>query len=509
MAWAALGLTVETALFTGAAFIWLRSREYTFAEAAAGAVILVLMGFSLIHQLSFFLGSKVFGYLFESIALGAVVVTGVRYLPRLSLDLSAAKGMLRQHLLAGVTLLAVWAAMIGIMVAEWFSPDDISMVASSTGALNGLLSGGAWKMPATGPIPVLNAPALFFHTSRFGLGTGACGFGILCHMAIGFSTYALARRYAWPPMALTVSLMVLSMPRLVFLGLRPSQELLTSTAIVFALVLIYRLIEQHRPADLRILFLCLFFSIDSNPMSIGLVPVMTILLLVVMIRRHGWLLWRELMQSRPLVTALALPPALVLAQVPVFAVNLIHGRPLLGAPVPWDNDGPLDALANLVRYLFVMVDPTEPIRRLVDWMVGVDLGRLMTGIYSSLVIPVFSRIGIQAPFHPVLSGDGSMAFGPFAVLLVVPAMIHAMWRGPRRLKALTVAWIGYLYLASLVVTWQPGNIASLSPLFAANGFLVAFWLPPWRLRRRGMRLLQADFALLMAWSLAAGWHLTG
>ena len=46
-------------------------------------------------------------------------------------------------------------------------------------------------------------------------------------------------------------------------------------------------------------------------------------------------------------------------------------------------------------------------------------------------------------------------------------------------------------------------------LLAANGFLVAFWLPPWRLRRRGTRLLQADFALLMAWSLVAGWQPTG
>ena len=102
-----------------------------------------------------------------------------------------------------------------------------------------------------------------------------------------------------------------------------------------------------------------------------------------------------------------------------------------------------------------------------------------------------------------------MGFGPFAVLLVIPAMIYALVRGPRRLKTLTVAWIGYLYLASLVVTWSPGNIATLSPLFAANGFLVAFWLPPWRLRHRGMRLLQVDFALLLAWSLAMGWRLSG
>ena len=97
-----------------------------------------------------------------------------------------------------------------------------------------------------------------------------------------------------------------------------------------------------------------------------------------------------------------------------------------------------------------------------------------------------------------------MGFGPFAILLVMPAMVYALVRGPRRLKAVSVAWTGYLYLAALVVAWHPGSLAVLSPLYAANGFVVAFSLPPWRLRRRGMRLFQTAFALLLAWSLFRG-----
>jgi hypothetical protein len=90
------------------------------------------------------------------------------------------------------------------------------------------------------------------------------------------------------------------------------------------------------------------------------------------------------------------------------------------------------------------------------------------------------------------------------LLLVLPAMIHALLHGPRRLKAVSVAWSGYLYLAALVVAWHPGSLAVPTPLFAANGFMVAFALPPWRLRRRGMRLLQSAFTLLLAWSIACG-----
>jgi hypothetical protein len=119
---------------------------------------------------------------------------------------------------------------------------------------------------------------------------------------------------------------------------------------------------------------------------------------------------------------------------------------------------------------------------------------------------LFQQAGVTASFAPVLSGAGQMGFGPFAALLVLPAMVHAAVRGPRRLKALVVAWAGYLYLAALMVKWQPANLAILTPLLAANGFVVAFSLPPWRLRRRGLRLLQIDFALLLVWAIfRVGW----
>jgi hypothetical protein len=93
--------------------------------------------------------------------------------------------------------------------------------------------------------------------------------------------------------------------------------------------------------------------------------------------------------------------------------------------------------------------------------------------------------------------------------MVLPAMMHALIGGPRRLKALCIAWVGYLYLACLLVDWSPANLALLSPLLATCGFVVAFSLPPWRLRRRGMRLLQIDFAILLVWSIAASSRLPG
>lgn len=504
MIWSALGLTVETAVFMLAGFAWFLSMEYTLAEAGAGAVVTVFMALSLIHQGSLLIGSPLPGVILEPIALVATLFFGLRRLPYLYKKLAPATRLVCQELFAGLTIAAAWAVMAGLVVVGWLSTDQLLSTHPWDRLVTGSAAGGLVRLADIDPLHPLNAAAVFYHTARFGLGPNACGFGLLAYMAIGFSTYALARRYAWPPMALTVTLMVLSMPRLVSLGLRPSAELVSTAAIAFSMVLIYRLLEQHQPGDLRFFFLCILFSIYVNPLSVALVPVMVLLLVVIMVRRHGWLLWWELLTAKPRLTMLALLPAIGLAQIPVFTLNLAHDHPLLGSAVAFDTDGILGAAANLIRYLFISFDPTEPVQRMLVWLVGLDLGRLVMGLYSRLVVPVFGQAGVDGSFTLVFSGSEGMAFGPFALALVLPAMILALVRGPRRLKAVSVAWTGYLYLAALVVAWNPGSLAVLSPLYAANGFLVAFALPSWRLRRRGMRLLQTAFALLLAWSMVCG-----
>ena len=506
MAWVALGLTAETAVFVLAGFSWFLSMEYTIAGAGAGSIVSVFMALSLIHQISLFIGSPLPGFILEPVALVTILFFGIRRVPHLFRKLAAAAGVVRQEKFSGLTIAAAWTAMAGLVVVGWLSTDQVLAAHPWNGLVTAWASDGLVRMAGIDPVLPLNATALFYHTARFGLGPNACGFGLLAHMAVGFSTYALARRYAWPTMAMTVTLMVLSMPRLVFLGLRPSAELVSTAAITFSMVLIYRLVEQHRSGDLRLFVLCILFSTYANPMSIALAAVMALLLVVVMIRRHGWLLWRELIAEKPVLTTLALVPALGLAQIPVFAMNMTHGHPLFGAVIAFDSDGILGAAANLIRYLFISFDPTEPVQRMLVWLVGLDLSRLVMGIYNSLVAPVFGNAGVDGSFALIFSGSGGMGFGPFALLLVLPAMIHALLRGPRRLKAVSVAWTGYLYLAALVVAWRPDSLAALSPLYAANGFVVAFALPPWRLRRRGMRLLQTVFTLLLAWSIVrAGW----
>jgi hypothetical protein len=81
-------------------------------------------------------------------------------------------------------------------------------------------------------------------------------------------------------------------------------------------------------------------------------------------------------------------------------------------------------------------------------------------------------------------------FGPFGVFLIVPAVAYAMWRGPRRIKAVALAMVVYGYMVALVPAWSPGNAHFFTAFFVCGGFCVAFFLPPWRLTTMGKHVLQ-------------------
>ena len=409
--WLSMGLTAETTVLILAGMAWFFSMGYTLAESVAAAVLLLFIAISLMHQIGFFTASVLPGLVLEA---GFLSIMGWLLFSRrdcLRRIVKATAGLMREERIAGWTLMATGMGLALWTVAGW----KASTVPVPPGRLYAPMLGGVFSAAVQRGLPPLNAAALLFHTARFNLAPGAAGFGLLGYFSIGCSTYALARRYAWPAMALTVTLLVMSMPRMAALALHPNEELFSTAAVAFSLVLLYRLLEQHRVRDLRFFLLCLPFSIDAEPLSLALAAVLTLLLVVVMIRRHGWLAWRELMLATPLVSLLVLIPALVLAQAPVFVLNLVEGRSLFGAPVAGDAAGIAGAAANLIRYLMISIDPTEPMRRLAQWAVGLDLQALVMAVYRVTVVPLFSHAGEAWPFAPAFSGCGTAGFGPVAL----------------------------------------------------------------------------------------------
>jgi hypothetical protein len=128
------------------------------------------------------------------------------------------------------------------------------------------------------------------------------------------------------------------------------------------------------------------------------------------------------------------------------------------------------------------------------------LEKIYFRVAAPLVTPGSSALTFDFSWYRV---EGLAWFGPLAFFLVQPAVVVALIRGPRRLKAVALALAVYVYLVCLIPGWHPGNVCFFSFFYALAGFFTAFILPPWRLGRRANRGLQIFCLLVLVHSCLA------
>jgi hypothetical protein len=334
-------------------------------------------------------------------------------------------------------------------------------------------------------------------------------FGFLAYLSIGFSTYALARRYAWPPTAYTAVLMVLSMPRFIYQASSPGGEIIPAASALFCILALYRLIEAPSIRDLFVLIAGIFFSLTEDATCFILPAILFILASIMLFRRHGASVWWHIIRRNKLVTVSVVVPVLVFSQFWLFAHNIFKGENWIGAPAftafAYNNDGIQGALANFFRYLFQAADLTRPVDAAFQIFGTSTFTDILLGLYTTTVASVFGNLGAATPFTLASIPDERVAwFGPAGFLLVPTAFLYVIFRGPRRLKATAIALGIYLYALCLVAAWNPANVRYFSIFFACTGFFTAFFLPPWRLTTNGKHVLQAMAICLLMYATAFG-----
>jgi hypothetical protein len=503
---AAVAVWTELSLLCGGALVLFLQWGYTLAEAGIFAIISVLMILSLVLQLCLIAGAAFVAPVFEAVlAAGACIILWQRR----ALLAAAGRGM-RRFAVSRWAPLAAFGLCIGVLAARSILvpagayqfprlTNALRLIGLPTGALPGTIS-------APGCIEPLNVSVLPLLFLRFPDGCGVAGLGVLAYLAIACGTYTLARRHAWPPTAFTATLIVVSLPRLVLQAATPGGELIPAATALFCIACVYRLIERTSVRDLVLLCLGLLFNAFSGGLALAMSCVLAAAAGILMLRRHAAVFWGGLIRRSWRILLAGLPAAVLFSQVwlPVLTAAAGAGRPCLwglaGQPL---NDGGLSgALANSVRYLLQSVDFTPPLDRMFQWAVGSSPALWMESLYRHLVMPLLGNRGAAGPFWASAAFDARLSwFGPAAVLLILPAVVHAAWGGPRRLRVVAVAMIVYFYLAALIPAWAPGNGGFFTSWFACSGYLVAFLLPPWRISRRGLRVLQSVCVLLIAYCL--------
>ncbi len=487
-------LLIELGLLSAASFTLCLRWGNTHAEAGAYALLLPLMALVLGFEVAFLLGAPFIVWAWELILSIAAI----------TLLVSARKDFggvwpnllhtLKSHPAAAI---AVFCANI-LFLTQIFTarPDGLEYYIQQ--ALAGPFTGHPnLAIPQTFPFLPGNIEALSLWLNRFHSPAAMRLPALMAFGSITFATYALARRYAWPPTAMTVTLMVISMPRLVCLTSAGSSEIIHAAVCLLGLLILYRLVERPYTRDLFILLMTIGFGISTFQLR-WLYPVMILpLAALIIIRRHGILFFKAIVTRKSLLPALTLGPATLFVIYPLLARSAFQAAGNAWG-LPLNPDGIQGTLANGIRYLMEAIHLTLPVDQLCRLLVQNGLVDMLNQIYTTALLPILGNNGTLAPFQIHWAPNAAKAwFGPFGFLVILPALLYALIRGPRRLKAVAVSLVSYFYLITLIPAWQPGNVTLFTPLFTVGGFAAAFALPPWRVSIRTKHFLQAvSFALL-------------
>ena len=268
---AGLGFT-EIAVYSLAALLLLRCWGYTLAEAAAGAALMPAMLAVFLLRIAHLGGIPELAPAMRVIAMLLAAMLIGKHRGRIPAAWRALGRFGRDHPLAA-------AALLGALLA---------LAVSSVSAGRPLM-------------PPRQAAATVIHPGF----PGAALMPWMAYLTICFATYALARRYAWPPTAITVTLLVASMPRLVFLSVAGAGEIIPAAAALVFILLLYRAVERPDIKDMLLLTVVLVFSMSAGRMGLVFTLLGMGLAVVVLHRRHGGRTWWELARSAPLSVATA------------------------------------------------------------------------------------------------------------------------------------------------------------------------------------------------------------
>jgi len=506
---AALATVAELVILCLAGFIFSRRRGNTYAEACAYGLVATLMALSFLLQLMFIVRLPNASILFEFL----LTLLASRYVLRHRIELlrgwTAVRALYSGSPLVctaiGLPLvyLALQALIIPPTATDWQPLGQVMEYNRHRTLFNTDIPGLPTPFSQTfSPLNIWILPSLFlrFQTD---LGIGLLGF--MAYLAIGFSVYALSRRYAWPPTAAMTSIVVISLPRLVYLSTSPGFEIIPVATALFCLLTAFRAVESPNLQDLYLLVLGVLFMISGTFMNLVFPLVLAPLACILLFRRHGATTWWKMITSRPYLLLMFFIPAAIFSQLWLLLIGITaagNSSALpVSAPVAFNSDGIQGALANALRYALQSIHFTRPVDNLLNWSTGFSLTGTLQKINDSLVMPIFGNRGAAAGFRISWIPDEKLSwFGPFGFLLILPAVGYAVRRAPRRLKAVSIALIGYIFLVSLIPAWHPENVRYFDVFFVYGGICVAFFLPPWRLSRSRRRVLVVISASLLLYA---------
>lgn len=497
---------VEVALYSLGIFVWLRSQlnPYSVAIALALAMTTSLAMLSFLLQVAFLVRIPELSWGMELLVLGLLFRLNRHQWHRVW-DIGQAIKTLWQDMPLSVGILAIASTYL-FLQAVLLPPSSWDAMTYHLPrvllwAQNHSLFLRNFIITPQAAFPV-GSDILFHLFLRLRTDYGLGLFSWLSYAILICSTYGLARPRVSRRIACTSTLVVASLPEVVYQATGTKNDIILAAVALACVVWADRALRFPAIVPLIGLGLTLCFGVSVKT-SFVLFAFFFMLLWGVLVVQSGkfWTLGRFLVQHWQSVL-LALLPALVLSQIWLFWDNYQQFGDWLGparfAINSRNNDGLFGAVANVVRYSFQSIHLLQPVNDGWQALSGWSLTAGLQLLYDTLFDPMLgeagrSIIGSERPFEIQWQPQEDTSwFGPLSIVVIVPAIAWCTARGKELARVMAIVAICLVLAISYKVGWSPWKSRFFSVVFASGGLCVAvllqrFEAKPWLLR--GLRLL--------------------
>lgn len=485
---------VEILLFCLGGILLIYSPKLRFSEIVASGIVIGFIIISCIFQAAFLIGRPNFSFAIEGLIITWIIFAAVKKRQALFTLVKNIKPFLIEEKIILGLLFVAWLYLA--LQATLLPPANFD---SMTYNLARVLVFQQEKTLLLGNVEIVRqamfpvgADILHHAFLRFYTDYGIAIFSFLAYIAVALGTYALSRRYTSTNIALTTTLVIVSLPEFVLQATSTKNDIFTVAVAIFGFLTIHRILDNLNLRDLYFLTLSLLFGISIKTTFAAFLIPFTLFFGILFIKKYELLTFIQLIFKNFIYLPILLVPAVIVSQIWLFIHNyFIWGN--WAGPVDFvmfyqQSDGIKGCLANLVRYFFQSLDLSQLADFWSQRFLNLRISHELYKIYEILFNPFFGNAGIIQPisFNGIVQSisfniewhlDEDLSwFGPWGFLIVTPAVIWTAIKGNQSLKAASLTLLGCFLIICYQIVWMPWNNRFFSLFFASSSLCVAYFL---------------------------------
>ncbi len=315
-------------------------------------------------------------------------------------------------------------------------------------------------------------------------------FSFLAYLAVILGTYALSRKYTSSEIALMSTLVIGSLPELVYQSTSTKNDIMMVAVAIFCFLTIKRLLENLNGFDICLLLLGLCFGISVKTNFIAFAIPFALFFSILLFIKYPARDFLRLFDANKLVFLIFLPPVLILSQIWLFIQNYNRWNNWAGPEeyleVFQQNHGLKGAVANLIRYLFESIHllPLENI--ILQEIFKFSLKDSLQRTYDLLFSPVIGSVGIHNNYSfriDWIANEDFSWFGLWGWLLIIPGIIYCAVFARKFVRAVSFTLLSYLFIVSYKIVWMPWNNRFMSLFFASSGICIAYFIKSLKVKK--------------------------